>query len=1583
MKKIFIPILILLLISVGFNIKFIKNDLYKKTVFLNQLNSIVSYFITDNKIKILPLYTDNISNTYYLSSSASKGIGNKSNSSSITTSMSDEQMKNQDFVNTLNNNKRSITDVELKDWIYNKDSYPTLAKNEVITTPSKDVLEELAELKITNKKSVYKIKTRVEGEGGTISGQNEDVYEEVKYKEDSTLDITAEPSDGYEIEYITVNGERINVVTDKDGNFTLDKFIEMTEDKEIVVKFINVNEYNFILTKIDKVTKQNMPGVKFVILNSDNNFVKDYSDAMVGYKQLIDGQEKYVVTTNANGQVKLKLPIGKYKIIEVQTLEGYVLEESEYEFEIIENTVDNTNNNIAGDEDNDGNGEDIITQKVELILTNQKESKVIVHYLLEGTGPESEDNIPAEELAPSVTLQGKEGDEYISSPKTDIEGYTLVKDENGKPKTPSNASGVYTKDEQHVYYYYNKKPLEVVVHHYLEGTKNELKPDEHYYLKENEYYETEIADDLLELYEFVEVVGETEGEITENKVVTYYYRRKVVKITTRVEVPEGRAEKGGMIIGEDADPYEYVNVGEDSKNEIYAIPDVGYKLDKITVNGKQVEFTIIGNKIQIDKFTNMTEDKEVVVSFVTTGGRVITHHYIEGTTEKVYGDIVKEDRLGASVKTSPVYVDGYKYVNKAGEMDDDGNVIITKTVEEGAHEVIYYYQKCSIITTDVIEHTEKYKDGSIDEKVKGGTITDEDVVIHEMIVGDGSNEETIEMTPTRDETKEYEIVRIVINGEEYDFTSEDSELKVDEEGKITIPKGFFKNVQGNIHVEVEFRRKSKVIVEYKDKETKEKIIEPTEIVGHADDEYTTYPKVIPGYEVIKDEITDENGNKTNANGNMFSDDVTVTYWYNKVKGGVIERHIAINHKGEEKEFDYKLHDLESEEDITMQRKDSKKYVPIDAPDAVKQEFKEEYKNIILVEKGTDEYTVRKEEIAETSDVIEVWYYYSIKNFNITTEVKQHTEKVVDPSTNEKQDVLIDGGTISGQDDDVYEIVEYGEKSKNEIVITPEPKYVVKQVILESTNEDEEKTTAVIYDKYQDKNQEQNKKKEITVVQNEDGTISLRNTKNSNDNSYLFENVTENKHIIVEFEKRKTKVFVKYVDVDTKEEIESEDMEGFIDDEYKTSEKEYENYILADPYPENAQGNFAEEDTTVTYYYTKQFNITTDVKEHNEDSERKVVDVTTENVENDDKVEGGQILVKGGTISGDDEALYEKVNRGLDNTKEVVIAPDQGYRIKYVKIEEAGKVVEELTMDELVEKGLVKEDGTVVLPAGYFKNMQADKHIVVEFERIPAKVVVKFVDKDTSEEISEQLVKDGFVNDDYITHEKQIPYFELVQEELPQNAEGKLEEETVVTYLYKKLNFNMKLTKELSSVCVNGSDIEVQNPKLVKVDFTKSELQSANIVAKYKITVENTEKVAGVAKVLEQIPEGFRPSSQMNITELETTATEKFDTWQQTEKGLALTTRELQPGETAEYEVILEWDASLGIIGTLDNVAKITETQNVPEFGETTLEDNEDSCTVLLTVKTGGREIAIAVLCFTLVGICAMVCVKAVVDHRRK
>ena len=66
MKKIFIPILILLLISVGFNIKFIKNDLYKKTVFLNQLNSIVSYFITDNKIKILPLYTDNISNIQVL-----------------------------------------------------------------------------------------------------------------------------------------------------------------------------------------------------------------------------------------------------------------------------------------------------------------------------------------------------------------------------------------------------------------------------------------------------------------------------------------------------------------------------------------------------------------------------------------------------------------------------------------------------------------------------------------------------------------------------------------------------------------------------------------------------------------------------------------------------------------------------------------------------------------------------------------------------------------------------------------------------------------------------------------------------------------------------------------------------------------------------------------------------------------------------------------------------------------------------------------------------------------------------------------------------------------------------------------------------------------------------------------------------------------------------------------------------------------------------------------------------------------------------------------------------------------------------
>lgn len=48
---------------------------------------------------------------------------------------------------------------------------------------------------------------------------------------------------------------------------------------------------------------------------------------------------------------------------------------------------------------------------------------------------------------------------------------------------------------------------------------------------------------------------------------------------------------GGTISGQNQNPYETVIYGEDSKNDIVAIPDENYQVKQILINGEPLEFT--------------------------------------------------------------------------------------------------------------------------------------------------------------------------------------------------------------------------------------------------------------------------------------------------------------------------------------------------------------------------------------------------------------------------------------------------------------------------------------------------------------------------------------------------------------------------------------------------------------------------------------------------------------------------------------------------------------------------------------------------------------------------------------------------------------------------------------------------------------------------------------------------------------------------------------------------------------------------------------------------------------------------------
>ena len=166
-------------------------------------------------------------------------------------------------------------------------------------------------------------------------------------------------------------------------------------------------------------------------------------------------------------------------------------------------------------------------------------------------------------------------------------------------------------------------------------------------------------------------------------------------ITTKVE------GTGGNISGEGQDVYESVDKGEDSKKDIIVSPNVGYRVNTITVNGEPISFEEETNHtVILDKFINMQENKEVLVTFKKIETSVLVHHYKENTTEKLSNDVTINGKVGESY-TTQVATDipqNYELVatptNATGTMAED-QIVVT-----------YYYRlKTPNITNQVINKT--------------------------------------------------------------------------------------------------------------------------------------------------------------------------------------------------------------------------------------------------------------------------------------------------------------------------------------------------------------------------------------------------------------------------------------------------------------------------------------------------------------------------------------------------------------------------------------------------------------------------------------------------------------------------------------------------------------------------------------------------------------------------------------------------------------------------------------------------------------------------------------------------------------
>ena len=160
--------------------------------------------------------------------------------------------------------------------------------------------------------------------------------------------------------------------------------------------------------------------------------------------------------------------------------------------------------------------------------------------------------------------------------------------------------------------------------------------------------------------------------VPEIQELTVENSRKEFKITTDVKEIDGI--KGGIISGEDKNPYETVKYGDSSTKEIIMTPDENYEIIGITVNGEEWQFEEnIDGTYTMPQFTNMIEDKHVEVTYALKDNKLIINKVDSKTQEPLQGATFKLDQL--EERTEPE--------NVIGEIVDNGTEYAEANTEEG------------------------------------------------------------------------------------------------------------------------------------------------------------------------------------------------------------------------------------------------------------------------------------------------------------------------------------------------------------------------------------------------------------------------------------------------------------------------------------------------------------------------------------------------------------------------------------------------------------------------------------------------------------------------------------------------------------------------------------------------------------------------------------------------------------------------------------------------------------------------------------------------------------------------------------
>ena len=767
------------------------------------------------------------------------------------------------------------------------------------------------------------------------------------------------------------------------------------------------------------------------------------------------------------------------------------------------------------------------------------------------------------------------------------------------------------------------------------------------------------------------------------------------------------------------------------KNGYYKFIDLpkGKYYLKITIPSSKYELTQkgVGNDTQInskfeveaketDEITKLdsADLPQLVVSNVNAGlvkkaTKVIVNYKEDGTNTVLHDEVTIDGRIDDNYKTEDKLdeinqANGNKYEYVRVEGNTEG------TMTQDTIYVTYYYQKKNAnvkvlhvlegtdvsnpeMVTDTLYKTEEITgrvDDSYTTQNRLSEINASSKLQYELVTDNVLNKSGNMAVDTIYVVYEYRTIPAIVKvkhlekdtnvelidqgtqnglvGNEYTTQDklEDINKKYDNKYELVLPEpdnknGEFKKEEQEVIYYYQ-KKQSSIEVNYVEVGTNKVLAEQVTATGRIDDEYTTENKL--------DEINKINANKYEfvkttgdaTEGVYKLEKQTITYWYQKKATKVVTKYIDINSNEE-------IYDSYEQEG----RIDDK-YTTVNELENINKK----YNNIYEFVKSTD-----NTEGNMTKDIIEVVYYYQKKQSNVKV---LHVLEGTDVSDPEKvTDTLYDTENIEERIDDDYTT----QNRLNEI-----------------NNSHKEQYDLVSDD-----------------VVNKAGKIKL-----------------DTIYVIYEYRKAPSKIKIEHKDIDTDEDlVQVETKDGIVGNDYTTENKldeintEYNNkYELVLPEPNNKNGEFKREEQTITYYYQKK---ATNVIV-------KYVDIDTE----EELADGEELIGK----VDDEYSTIDKVEEINENSKN-----------KYVLVKTTENTEGNMTLDTI--------------------------EVIYYYKKVEAQVIVKHVDEKTGEEIADREYLGGYVGDDYTTSSKEIDGYELVQNKIPENKDGKYEEETIiVTYYYNKI-----------------------------------------------------------------------------------------------------------------------------------------------------------------------------------------------------